>query len=60
VEQKWVEDEDVHLTAGLKCVDCHRNGIDHNIIRGYAEEADISQNPLAATSTCEACHLPQG
>jgi len=60
VQQKWAADEDVHLTAGLKCVDCHRNGIDHNIIRGYAEEADISQNPLAATSTCEACHLPQG
>jgi len=58
--EKWTSDEDVHLAAGLKCVDCHRNGIEHNIIRGYAEEAGISQNPLAATSSCEGCHLPQG
>lgn len=58
--EKWTSDEDVHLTAGLKCVDCHRNSIEHNIIRGYAEEAGISQNPLAATSSCEGCHLPEG
>ncbi|MHC4574989.1 MAG: hypothetical protein ACYS76_12805, partial [Planctomycetota bacterium] len=24
--QKWRADEDVHLAAGLKCVDCHRSG----------------------------------
>ncbi len=58
--EKWTSDEDVHLTAGLKCVDCHRNGTDHNIIRGYDEEAGITQNPLAATSSCEGCHLPEG
>jgi len=58
--EKWISDEDVHLTAGLKCVDCHRNGIDHNIIRGYEQEAGISLNPLAATSSCEGCHLPKG
>ncbi len=58
--EKWSSDEDVHLKAGLTCVDCHRNGIDHNIIRGYAEEANISQNPIAAMSTCEGCHLPEG
>jgi len=58
--EKWTSDEDIHLTAGLKCVDCHRNGIDHNIIRGYAEEPGISKNPLAATSSCEGCHLPEG
>jgi Zn-finger protein len=57
--EKWTQDEDIHLTAGLKCVDCHRNGVDHNIIRGYDNEADISDNPLAATSSCEGCHLPQ-
>ena len=57
--EKWTQDEDVHLTAGLKCVDCHRNGVNHNIIRGYEKEADISQNPLAATSSCESCHLPE-
>jgi hypothetical protein len=57
--EKWMQDEDVHLTAGLKCVDCHRNGVDHNIIRGYENEAEISDNPQAATSSCEGCHLPQ-
>jgi len=58
--EKWSSDEDIHLTAGLKCVDCHRNGVEHNIIRGYDEEAGITQNPLAATSSCEGCHLPEG
>jgi hypothetical protein len=55
--EKWNMDEDIHLKAGLKCVDCHRNGIDHNIIKGYEQEAGISQNQLAATSSCEGCHL---
>jgi hypothetical protein len=55
--EKWSSDEDVHLTAGLTCVDCHRNGIDHNINRGYQDEPAASTNHLAATSTCEGCHL---
>ena len=55
--EKWASDEDVHLTAGLACVDCHRNGIDHNITRGYEGEAADSTNPLAATSSCKGCHL---
>jgi len=54
--EKWLSDEDVHLAAGLSCVDCHRNGLDHNIIRGYENEAFISTNPLAAASSCEGCH----
>lgn len=58
--EKWTQDEDIHLTAGLNCVDCHRNGVEHNIVRGYDKEAGISNNPLAATSTCESCHLPKG
>jgi hypothetical protein len=58
--EKWTQDEDIHLTAGLKCVDCHRNGVDHNIIRGYTEEGIVSDNPLVATSSCESCHLPEG
>lgn len=53
---KWAADEDVHLAAGLTCVDCHRNGLDHNITRGYENEASVSKNPLAATSSCESCH----
>ena len=55
--EKWTSDEDIHLTAGLKCVDCHRNGIGHKIIRGYEGESSASANHLAATSSCEGCHL---
>ncbi|MFZ2145882.1 MAG: hypothetical protein WAV28_01580, partial [Sedimentisphaerales bacterium] len=55
--EKWSSDEDIHLTAGLKCVDCHRNGTDHKIIRGYPGEETSSKNPLVATSSCEGCHL---
>lgn len=57
--QKWTADEDVHLAAGMTCVDCHRNGLGHNITRGYEDEASVSSNPLAAASTCEGCHLGQ-
>ena len=55
--EKWTSDEDIHLTAGMTCVDCHRNGIGHNIIRGYEGESSASANHLAATTSCEGCHL---
>jgi hypothetical protein len=54
--EKWAADEDVHLAAGLACVDCHRNGLEHNITRGYEGEASVSKNPLAAAMSCESCH----
>jgi len=54
--QKWATDEDVHLAAGLSCIDCHRNGLDHNITRGYEGEDLVSTNPLAAVSSCKGCH----
>ena len=53
--EKWASDEDVHLKAGLTCVDCHRNGIEHNITRGY--EGESAPSTLAATSSCRGCHL---
>ncbi|MGA2323902.1 MAG: cytochrome c3 family protein [Sedimentisphaerales bacterium] len=55
--EKWISDEDVHLAAGLICADCHRNGLDHNITRGYAVESRDSNNPLTTVSSCEGCHL---
>ena len=55
--EMWSTDEDVHLAAGLTCVDCHRNGLDHNITRGYEGEASVSTNLLAAASSCKSCHL---
>ncbi|MFZ0035282.1 MAG: hypothetical protein WAK60_09905 [Sedimentisphaerales bacterium] len=54
--EKWEADEDVHLAAGLICADCHRNGLNHNITRGYEGEASVSKNPLAAVLSCESCH----
>ncbi|MDX9754617.1 MAG: hypothetical protein RBU29_11675 [bacterium] len=58
--EKWSQDQDIHLTAGLRCVDCHRHGLDHTMVRGYAGEVQSSTNPLAFVSTCEGCHLGQG
>lgn len=51
--EHWKADEDVHIKAGLNCVDCHRNGIDHNITRGKKEADKVS------TFTCKGCHTKQ-
>ena len=40
---------DVHAAAGLSCVDCHRNGEDHQMLRGTTE-----------TMSCAACHTDEG
>jgi hypothetical protein len=53
--EKWQADEDVHLTAGMTCVDCHREGLEHNTIRGY--EGEVSSNVMAAKTSCKGCHL---
>jgi hypothetical protein len=53
--EKWQGDEDVHLTAGLTCVDCHREGLEHNTIRGY--EGEVNDNVMAAKTSCKGCHL---
>lgn len=58
--EPWKADEDVHIAAGLKCVDCHSHGLQHNITRGYASETQDSNNPLTAVSSCEGCHLGKG
>jgi hypothetical protein len=56
--EKWASAEDVHLAAGLVCVDCHRNGLDHAITRGYEGAEAVSNNPPAGLLSCEGCHLP--
>jgi hypothetical protein len=54
----WLDDEDIHMTSGMNCVDCHRNGQDHMIIRGYEGEAEKEGKPKAIEEfTCEGCHL---
>lgn len=55
--ERWTIDEDVHLEAGMVCVDCHRNGLDHAMVRGYEGEAEELAKPSAATFKCRGCHL---
>ena len=58
--EKWTSDEDIHMKAGLSCVDCHRNGLNHDIVRGYPGESAVSKNELADALTCQSCHIPEG
>lgn len=55
--EKWVDDEDIHLTSGMSCTDCHRNGMDHMIARGYEGEAEDTGNHDVYTLSCEGCHI---
>ena len=50
--EEWTRDEDVHLSAGLICADCHRHGKDHRISRGFQMD-----DSARASLTCEGCHL---
>ncbi|MDG2221321.1 MAG: hypothetical protein P8L85_08080 [Rubripirellula sp.] len=56
IEPRWVHDQDVHLRAGMDCVDCHRNGIDHHIVRGFEGE-DHPSGVAVETLSCRGCHL---
>ena len=56
IDQRWIHDEDVHIRAGMDCVDCHRNGIDHHIVRGFSGEENPSGQDVT-TLSCEGCHL---
>ena len=56
IQQRWVHDDDVHLRAGMSCVDCHRNGIDHDIVRGFSGEENPSGQSVV-TLSCAGCHL---
>jgi len=55
--ERWAVDEDVHMAAGLNCVDCHRNGLDHNITRGYENNTDNYQGTSIESWSCEGCHV---
>ncbi|TWU41494.1 hypothetical protein Q31b_29430 [Novipirellula aureliae] len=61
IEERWMHDQDVHLRAGMACVDCHRNGIDHNTIRGYEGESETYDDPQIrremVTLSCSGCHF---
>lgn len=53
---RWLHDRDVHLQAGMSCVDCHRNGIDHHTVRGYEGEKHPGGNDVSSLS-CRGCHM---
>lgn len=54
---QWTEDEDIHVAKGLTCTDCHSNGLDHNMIRGYRSEHAGKDESMLGSSTCEGCHM---
>lgn len=49
-------DADIHSASGLHCVDCHRNGLDHAMNRGYEGETGSSEREIESLS-CTGCHL---
>ncbi len=56
--KSWLHDGDVHLRAGMLCVDCHRNGLDHQTVRGFEGEQH-SGGAAVETLTCRGCHLDE-
>ncbi|MCA9138531.1 MAG: hypothetical protein KDB00_17285 [Planctomycetales bacterium] len=56
IEARWTHDQDIHLRAGMQCVDCHRNGIDHHLVRGFPGELHPSGQDML-TLSCAGCHL---
>ena len=57
VMQTHLSGSDVHMEAGLVCVDCHRNGLNHMITRGDPQTALNSDISHIVTSSCQGCHL---
>ncbi len=57
--ERFTSDEDVHMSAGMLCVDCHRNGLNHMMTRGYEGEAQTLNKPELASLTCKGCHMPE-
>lgn len=53
---RWLQEEDVHLRAGMSCADCHGHGLDHGNVRGYDGEVHPAGKEAAAFS-CRGCHL---
>jgi len=49
--------QDVHLAAGLSCVDCHQNALDHLIVRGYEGESAERVDPAVGAYSCRGCHM---
>jgi hypothetical protein len=52
--------EDVHLKAGMTCVDCHRNDLSHDMVKGYENEWREKRNRSVSAYSCEGCHIGNG
>lgn len=59
IRPRWQHDEDVHLVSGMDCIDCHRNGIEHHMVRGFPGEAHPGGATMQSLS-CAGCHLGEG
>ena len=62
-QEKWMHESDVHLKAGLNCVDCHRNGLDHDMVRGYENDMSdkaVPVNNIKSEFSCFGCHMQSG
>jgi hypothetical protein len=45
------------MVQGMNCSDCHRHGLDHQLVRGYEGEEAHSSSAAAGTLTCVSCHI---
>ena len=57
--EKEAVDQDIHSRAGFKCVDCHRNDINHMITRGYESEAAERKVASVGDFSCRGCHVDE-
>jgi len=55
--KQFEADGDIHTSAGIKCVSCHRNDLSHTMIRGYEGEAEEFHKPGISEFTCQGCHI---
>lgn len=55
--EPWHRDPNVHVAAGMTCTDCHRNGLNHDMSRGYSSQLAATTQPSLETLTCQGCHL---
>ena len=52
-DNQWKTEQDVHIKAGISCVDCHRNGLDHNMLKGVKNDNIADSDAFS----CEGCHV---
>ncbi|MGQ9579598.1 MAG: hypothetical protein ACUVT8_01480 [Armatimonadota bacterium] len=55
----WYDDRqvDVHTSAGMRCVDCHSAGEDHQIRKGRSNDVTLHDELDDPSLSCEGCHM---